>query len=53
MILFYIYQRVPMIILSSISCGAFVASYPVLYIFACLFITLLIAHFYKYLSVRI
>lgn len=49
----YIYQRVPMIILSSICGGAFVASYPVLYTFACLLITLLFAHFYKYWAVKL
>ena len=49
----YIYQRVPMIILSSIYGGAFVASYPVLYTFACLLITLLFAHFYKYWAVKL
>lgn len=49
----YIYQRVPMIILSSLCDGAFVASYPVLYTFACLLITLLFAHFYKYWVVRL
>ena len=49
----YIYQRIPMIILSSICGGAFVASYPVLYTFACLLITLLFAHFYKYWAVKL
>lgn len=49
----YIYQRIPMIILSSICGGAFVSSSPVLYIFACLLITLLFAHFYKYWAVKL
>lgn len=49
----YIYQRIPMIILSSICGGAFVASYPVLYTFACLLITLLFAHFYKYWAIKL
>lgn len=49
----YIYQRIPMIILSSICGGAFVSSYPVLYTFACLLITLLFAHFYKYWAVKL
>lgn len=49
----YIYQRVPMVILSSICGGAFVSSYPVLYTFACLLITLLFAHFYKYWAVKL
>lgn len=49
----YIYQRIPMIILSSICGGAFLASYPVLYTFACLLITLLFAHFYKYWAIKL
>lgn len=49
----YIYQRVPMIILSSICGGVFVSSYPVLYTLACLLITLLFAHFYKYWAVKL
>lgn len=49
----YIYQRVPMIILSSVFDGIFVSSYPVLYTFACLLITLLFAHFYKYWAVKL
>ena len=49
----YIYQRVPMIILSSVCGGAFVSSYPVLYTFACLLITLLFAHFYKYWAIKL
>lgn len=49
----YIYQRVPMIILSSICGGAFVSSYPILYTFTCLLITVLFAHFYKYWVVRL
>lgn len=49
----YIYQRVPMIILSSICGGAFVSSYPVLYTFTCLLITLLFAYFYKHWAVKL
>lgn len=49
----YIYQRIPMIILSSICGGAFVSSYPVLYTFSCLLITLLFAHYYKYWAVKL
>ena len=49
----YIYQRVPMIILSSICGGAFVSSYPVLYTFSCLLITLLFAYFYKYWAIKL
>lgn len=49
----YIYQRIPMIVLSSICGGTFVSSYPVLYAFACLLITLIFAHFYKYWAVKL
>lgn len=49
----YIYQRVPMIILSSIYGGAFVSTYPILYTVSCLLITLLFAHFYKYWAVKL
>ena len=49
----YIYQRVPMIIFSSICGGTFVASYPVFYTAACLLITLLFAYFYKYWAVKL
>lgn len=49
----YIYQRIPMIIFSSICGGAFVSSYPVLFTSICLLITLLFAYFYKYWSIKL
>lgn len=49
----YIYQRIPMIIFSSICGGVFVSSYPVLYTSVCLLITLLFAYFYKYWAVKL
>ena len=49
----YIYQRVPMIILSSICGGTIVSSYPVIYTFACLLITLLFAYFYRYWAIKL
>ena len=49
----YIYQRVPMIILSSICGGVFVSSYPILYTLSCLLITLLFAYFYRYWVVKL
>ena len=49
----YIYQRVPMIILSSICGGSFVACCPVLYTLSCLLITLLFAYFYKYWAFKL
>ena len=49
----YIYQRIPMIILSSVCGGTFVATYPVLYTTVCLLVTLLFAHFYKYWTFKL
>ena len=49
----YIYQRIPMIIFSSINGGTFVSSYPVLYTFLCLLTTLLFAYFYKFWAVKL
>ena len=49
----YIYQRVPMIIFSSICGGTLVATYPVLFTSVCLLITLLVAYLYKYWAVKL
>lgn len=49
----YIYQRIPMIVFSSINGGAFVSSHPILYTSTCLLTTLLFAHFYKYWAVKL
>ena len=49
----YIYQRVPMIVLSYINGGAFVSSFPILYTAVCLLVTLLLAYFYKYWAVKL
>jgi len=49
----YIYQRIPMIIFSSICGGSFVSSYPELYTTVCLLVTLLFAYFYKYWAVKL
>ena len=49
----YIYQRIPMIILSSFYDGAFVATYPVFYIVVCLLVTLIFTYFYKYWTVKL
>lgn len=46
----YIYQRVPMIILSSINDGAFAAGYPLLYTCICFIITMLVP--FMYIAVR-
>lgn len=50
----YIYQRVPMIILASVSGGAFAAGYPLLFTISCLLITILITLGYnKYIAVKL
>ena len=49
----YIYQRVPMIILSSINDGAFAAGYPVLFTGSCLLITVLMTLGYRYIAVKV
>lgn len=49
----YIYQRIPMIVLSTISEGIFVRDYPVVYIILCFAITLLITYSYKYWTIKI
>lgn len=48
----YIYQRIAMIVLSSINDGAFAAGYPFLYTVACLAITIVITNVYKYIAVK-
>lgn len=49
----YIYQRIPMIIFSTICEGSFVSTYPVLYTTICLLVTILFAHFYKYWAIKL
>lgn len=49
----YIYQRIPMIVLSEVGHGKLVCTYPVLYIYGCLIVTVLIAFFYKYWAVKL
>lgn len=49
----YIYQRVPMIILSTISSGILTNTYPVFYVICCFITTLLITIFYKHWSVKL
>lgn len=49
----YIYQRVPMIILSSVNDGTFAAGYPFLFTSTCLLITVLITLGYKYIAVKL
>lgn len=49
----YIYQRIPMILLSTVGGGIFVCNYPVLYTTLCLAITLLITYLYKYWAIKL
>lgn len=49
----YIYQRVPMIILSSVNDGAFAADYPFLFTSTCMLITVLITLGYKYIAIKL
>lgn len=49
----YIYQRIPMIILSEVGDWKLVCTYPVLYIYICLTATILIALCYRYWAVKL
>lgn len=49
----YIYQRVPMILLSSVAGGYFVLQYPVSYAVTCFAITILITLLYKYWAIKL
>lgn len=48
----YIYQRVAMIVLSSIKDGAFAAGYPVLFTASCFVITVVITMAYRFIAVK-
>lgn len=47
----YIYQRIPMIILSKFDGGAFISRHPFAYVWTCLLITIAIAILYRPLSI--
>lgn len=49
----YIYQRISMMVFSSINNGAFAAGYPFLFIVVCLIITIMITKGYKYISIKL
>lgn len=49
----YIYQRIPMIVFASISGGAFVADYPLIYTLVCLIITVIIAYLYRFWAIKL
>jgi len=48
----YIYQRIPMIVLSRYDDGTFVSQHPFAYVWTCLLITIIIAFFYRSLSLN-
>ena len=48
----YIYQRISMVVFSSINDGSFAAGYPFLFTFACLIVTIIITKGYKYISIK-
>lgn len=48
----YIYQRLPMIALSTIAGGSFMTGCHYMYIGACLIVTIIIAFVYKYIKVK-
>lgn len=49
----YIYQRIPMILFSSVAGGYFVLHYPMSYAVTCFAITILIALLYKYWTIKL
>ena len=49
----YIYQRLPMILLSSVAGGYFVLHYPMSYAIVCFAITILITLLYKYWAIKL
>jgi hypothetical protein len=49
----YIYQRIAMIVFSSINDGAFASGYPFLFTVACLIVTVIITKGYRYISVKL
>ena len=49
----YIYQRIPMIMLSHTALGNLPKDMPLLYIVSCMFITLFIARYYRYWQIKL
>ena len=49
----YIYQRIPMIIFSSLAGGTFVANFPIAFVVSSFAITVLIAYLYKYWAIKL
>lgn len=49
----YIYQRIPMILFSTIAGGTFIANYRYLYVIVCFVVTIGIAFLYKYFNISL
>jgi peptidoglycan/LPS O-acetylase OafA/YrhL len=49
----YIYQRIPMIAMSETLGNDFIKNYTIVYVIACLAVTVLIAKFYKYWQIKL
>lgn len=49
----YIYQRIPMILFSTICGGCLVSEYRYVYVFVCATISIFIVHLYKYISIKL
>lgn len=49
----YIYQRLPMILFSTIGGGIFVAEHRYIYVILCALVSLIIVHFYRYINIKL
>lgn len=49
----YIYQRIPMILFSTIYSGCLVIEWKYVYVLICAIITIIIVHLYKYINIKI
>ena len=49
----YIYQRIPMILFSTICGGCLVSDYRYVYVFVCAVVSIAIVHLYKYINVKL
>lgn len=49
----YIYQRIPMILLSMIGGGFLVSDFKYLYVIICAIVSIIIVHLYKYVAIKL
>lgn len=49
----YIYQRIPMILFSVIGGGCLVSDFKYVYVVICAIVSIVIVHFYKYISIKL